>query len=74
MADLATYVGDGAECPAGGIRVLGMVAEIEARMEPVRLGDGVPDRLLFGDDFRVPLGVMAVQTALCGAVLTCLHP
>lgn len=55
---MATDVDHGAECSAGGIRMFGMVTEIEARMESIRLGDGVPDRLLFRDDFCFPLGMM----------------
>lgn len=64
---MATDVGHGAECAAGRICVLGMVAEIEARMEPFRLGDGVSDRLLFRDDFCFPLGMMAARPFLRGA-------
>ena len=56
---MATDVNHGAECAAGGICILGMVAEIEARMEPIRLGDGVPDRLLFRDDFCFPSRMIA---------------
>lgn len=58
LADLASDVGHGSERAAGGIRLLDVVAEIEAGMEPLRLGAGVSDRLLFGDDFRVPPGLM----------------
>ena len=61
---MATDVNHGAECAAGGICILGMVAEIEARMEPIRLGDGVPDRLLFRDDFCFPSRMIAARPFL----------
>jgi hypothetical protein len=51
---MVTDVGHGSECSASGVRVLGMVAEIEARMEPIWLGDCLFGRLLFGDDICFP--------------------
>ena len=61
LANMATDVDHGAECSAGGIRMLGMVAEIEARMEPIWLGDCVSVGLLFGDDICFPLRMMPVS-------------
>jgi hypothetical protein len=61
---MATDVNHGAECAAGGICVLGMVAEIEARMEPIRLGDCVSGCLLFGDDICFPSRMMAARPFL----------
>ena len=55
---MATDVDHGAECSASRIRLLGVVAEIEARMESLRLGDSVPDHFLFRDDFSFPPGMM----------------
>src|SRR5579862_2099843 len=51
------------------------VAEIEARMESLRLGGGVPHRLLFCNDFCFSLGMMPTRPLL-GAALACwsLHP
>lgn len=37
-------------------------------MEPIRLGGGISDRLLFGDDFRFPLGLMGARAALRGGL------
>jgi len=56
---MATDVGHGAECSTGRIRALGMVAKIEARMEPIWLGDCVFGCLLFGDDICFPSRMMA---------------
>jgi hypothetical protein len=61
MASMATDVNHGAEYPAVGIRILGMVAEVEARMEPIWLGDCISGYLLFDDDICFPFEMMTAS-------------
>jgi hypothetical protein len=56
--------GLGTKCSAGGIRMLGMVAQIHPSMAEVWLGDGISDCLLFGDGFCLPLPMMAAEASL----------